>query len=105
MVALQAPVPLLISICCFGGAYNALNAMCCTVVMTQAGIPPLVGSAGATMLAFCGSLLNLASPTVLQALTDRIQLGGALTAFGILLIPALVLVVTTPDKYLKRTEE
>jgi hypothetical protein len=57
------------------------------------------------MLAFCGSLLNLASPTVLQALTDRIQLGGALTAFGILLIPALVLVVTTPDKYLKRTEE
>lgn len=105
MVTLQAPIPLLISICCFGGAYNALNAMCCTVVMTQAGIPTLVGSAGATMLAFCGSLLNLASPTVLQALTDRIQLGGALTAFGILLIPALVLVVTTPDKYLKRTEE
>lgn len=104
MVTLRSELPLVIAICLFGGAYNALNAMCCTAVMTQAGIPPLVGSAGATMFAVCGSLLNLASPTVLQALTERFHLDGALIAFGLLLIPALALVWRTPARELNQTD-
>lgn len=105
MVTMDSSLPLLVSICCFGASYNALCALCATLIMTQRGISPLVASAGASMMAVCGSLINLASPTVLQTLSNRFQLGGALLSFGLLLLPATLLVLTTPKKYLQPAED
>ena len=92
MVLLHGTLGLIVAISMFGGSYNALLTMCCTIVMTQEGILPLVGSAGASMLGVIGSLISVFSPTAVQFLSEQIQLSGALLAFGMLLLPACLLV-------------
>ena len=96
MLTASEVLPLVVFISLFGGVYNAQLTMNCTIIMTQEGISPLVGSAGASMVGVLGSLVSLASPTVLQTLTERIQLNGALLSFGVLLLPTLLLILAIP---------
>ena len=103
-MTLQTSVLLTISVACFGFGFSSLNTTGATMIMSQQEISPLVAGAGVSMMCAFGSLMGIFVPNIQQALMTWFNLRWSLLTFGVLLIPALVLILTMPKGYLLYTD-
>lgn len=93
---LHGPLLLTISVCFIGFGFSSLSTLGATSIMCQNGISPMVAGAGASMMCAFGSLLGIIVPSIQQVLAQWFNLRWSLMCFGVLLLPALFLILTMP---------